>query len=455
MPARAAPRRHTYTHLGHTSSSSSFSSPCAVLCASFHPPPSSWNLEQVCSLADYCGPLSNSRHVKAIPGILLIVMQSRPRGKPNGIIILSRSRQCRGDCAADAPSVLFPLTHVTYATAARVARVQAGRRVRHSAAIVGIFGSIETIDRTWCARFDAVETSWVFEDVENERGVGDRKMEKLNWILFFLCNYQKLEILHTSVNTRNSVRYTRKHKQFITVAVSTFNLTVSRIHFTKILESFPLRKFRETSQIINHSGPGINLRLEYLLKRGNLSRFPTELGRCSRYKPVSICNYMHPPPLRYSQSRLFSRATVIFHGTCTTKSLEFEFEARAPHQTQPEEKTYLRFLRERSPRLRPGSRDMYLRVYRNPLETTLRPLFLKTSWEEAKYREQLDVSAIELDKNGGKSKGHGFRLWNYEVVRSSRRSRKERLARERYIRIHRMKLLSWKKTLMPCVDGIT
>lgn len=116
MPARAAPRRHTYTHLGHTSSSSSFSSPCAVLCASFHPPPSSWNLEQVCSLADYCGPLSNSRHVKAIPGILLIVMQSRPRGKPNGIIILSRSRQCRGDCAADAPSVLFPLTHVTYAT---------------------------------------------------------------------------------------------------------------------------------------------------------------------------------------------------------------------------------------------------------------------------------------------------------------------------------------------------
>lgn len=126
MPARAAPRRHTYTHLGHTSSSSSFSSPCAVLCASFHPPPSSWNLEQVCSLADYCGPFSNSRHVKAIPGILLIVMQSRPRGKPNGIIILSRSRQCRGDCAADAPSVLFPLTHVTYATAARVARVQAG-----------------------------------------------------------------------------------------------------------------------------------------------------------------------------------------------------------------------------------------------------------------------------------------------------------------------------------------
>lgn len=119
-------------------------------------------------------------------------------------------------------------------------------------------------------------------------------MEKLNWIPFFLCNYQKLEILHTSVNTRNSVRYTRKHKQFI--AVSTFNLTVSRIHFTKILESFPLRKFRETSQIINHSGPGINLRLEYLLKRGNLSRFP-ELGRCSRYKPVSICNYMHPPTL--------------------------------------------------------------------------------------------------------------------------------------------------------------
>lgn len=145
---------------------------------------------------------------------------------------------------------------------------------------------------------------------ENER---DRKMEKLNWIPFFLCNYQKLEILHTSVNTRNSVRYTRKHKQFITVAVSTFNLTVSRIHFTKILESFPPRKFRETSQIINHSGPGINLRLEYLLKRGNLSRFPTELGRCSRYKPVSICNYMHPPPLRYSQSYLFSRATVIFH----------------------------------------------------------------------------------------------------------------------------------------------
>lgn len=298
-----------------------------------------------------------------------------------------------------------------------------------------------------------VRRSREVRESENERGVGDRKMEKLNWIPFFLCNYQKLEILHTSVNTRNSVRYTRKHKQFI--AVSTFNLTVSRIHFTKILESFPLRKFRETSQIINHSGPGINLRLEYLLKRGNLSRFPTELGRCSRYKPVSICNYMHPPPLCYSQSRLFSRATVIFHGTCTTKSLEFEFEARAPHQTQPEEKTYLRFLRERSPRLRPGSRDMYLRVYRNPLETTLRPLFLKTSWEEAKYREQLDVSAIELDKNGGKSKGHGFRLWNYEVVRSSRRSRKERLARERYIRIHRMKLLSWKKTLMPCVDGIT
>lgn len=32
---------------------------------------------QVCSFADYCGPLSNSRHVKAILGILLIVMQSR------------------------------------------------------------------------------------------------------------------------------------------------------------------------------------------------------------------------------------------------------------------------------------------------------------------------------------------------------------------------------------------
>lgn len=160
-----------------------------------------------------------------------------------------------------------------------------------------------------------VRRSREVRESENERGVGDRKMEKLNWIPFFLCNYQKLEILHTSVNinTRNSVRYTRKHKQFITVAVSTFNLTVSRIHFTKILESFPLRKFRETSQIINHSGPGINLRLEYLLKRGNLSRFPTELGRCSRYKPVSICNYMHPPPLRYSQSYLFSRATVIFH----------------------------------------------------------------------------------------------------------------------------------------------
>lgn len=147
-----------------------------------------------------------------------------------------------------------------------------------------------------------VRRSREVRESENERGVGDRKMEKLNWIPFFLCNYQKLEILHTSVNTRNSVRYTRKHKQFITVAVSTFNLTVSRIHFTKILESFPLRKFRETSQIINHSGPGINLRLEYLLKRGNLSRFPTELGRCSRYKPVSICNYMHPPPLRYSRA---------------------------------------------------------------------------------------------------------------------------------------------------------
>lgn len=32
---------------------------------------------QVCCSADYCGPLSNSRHVKAIPGTLLIVMQSR------------------------------------------------------------------------------------------------------------------------------------------------------------------------------------------------------------------------------------------------------------------------------------------------------------------------------------------------------------------------------------------
>lgn len=31
----------------------------------------------------YCGPLSNSRHVKAIPGIPLIVMQSRPAGGAN------------------------------------------------------------------------------------------------------------------------------------------------------------------------------------------------------------------------------------------------------------------------------------------------------------------------------------------------------------------------------------
>nr|KAF7423774.1 hypothetical protein H0235_009057 [Vespula pensylvanica] len=32
---------------------------------------------QVCSFADYCSPRSNSGHVKAIPGIPFIVMQSR------------------------------------------------------------------------------------------------------------------------------------------------------------------------------------------------------------------------------------------------------------------------------------------------------------------------------------------------------------------------------------------
>lgn len=38
---------------------------------------------QVCSSADYCDPPSNSGHVKAIPGILLIVMQSRPAANAN------------------------------------------------------------------------------------------------------------------------------------------------------------------------------------------------------------------------------------------------------------------------------------------------------------------------------------------------------------------------------------
>lgn len=94
-------------------------------------------------------PPSNSRHVKAIPGILLIVMQSRPAQTERD------HNFRRGAGNADAPSVLFPLMHVTYAAATRVARTQAGRCARHSAAIAGIFASIEAIGEG--TRFDAVE----------------------------------------------------------------------------------------------------------------------------------------------------------------------------------------------------------------------------------------------------------------------------------------------------------
>ena len=74
-------------------------SPSALLCASFHHAIVVDRLPGMQPFADHCGPPNNSRHVKAIPGILLIVMQSRyaaGQRKPNGIIILSRSRQCRG-----------------------------------------------------------------------------------------------------------------------------------------------------------------------------------------------------------------------------------------------------------------------------------------------------------------------------------------------------------------------
>lgn len=74
-------------------------SPSTLLCASFHHAIVVARLPGMRPFADHCGPPNNSRHVKAIPGILLIVMQSRyaaGQRKPNGIIILSRSRQCRG-----------------------------------------------------------------------------------------------------------------------------------------------------------------------------------------------------------------------------------------------------------------------------------------------------------------------------------------------------------------------
>lgn len=67
----------------------------------------------------------------------------------------------------------------------------------------------------------------------------------------------------------------------------------------------------------------------------------------------------------------------------------------------------------------------------------------------------IGVSAIERDKNGGKSKGHGFRL--RERSASIDGERKERLARE--IQPHRTnELLRWKNdyadTRVPCGRSI-
>lgn len=131
------------------------------------------------------------------------------------------------------------------------------------------------------------------------------------------------------------------------------------------------------------------------------------------------------------------------------KSLEFGFETRAPHQTQPEEKTYLRFLGERSPRCfktQPLQIYISLRVYRDPLSKRLSSASF--SQKLGGRKRNIDVSAIELDKNGGKSKGHGFRLRNYGGSWASiELTFEETAAGTRYIRHIERNLFLGKKNL--------
>lgn len=154
-------------------------------------------------------------------------------------------------------------------------------------------------------------------------------------------------------------------------------------------------------------------------------------------------------PLPPSPPPLFTFVPLFPSNSYLMKSLEFGFETRAPHQTQPEEKTYLRFLGERSPRCfktQPLQIYISLRVYRDPLSKRLSSASF--SQKLGGRKRNIDVSAIELDKNGGKSKGHGFRLRNYGGSWASiELTFEETAAGTRYIRAHRTKLISWKKNL--------
>ena len=157
-------------------------------------------------------------------------------------------------------------------------------------------------------------------------------------------------------------------------------------------------------------------------------------------------------PLPPSPSPLFTFVPLFPSNSYLMKSLEFGFGTRAPHQTQPEEKTYLRFLGERSPRCfktQPLQIYISLRVYRDPLSKRLSSASF--SQKLGGRKRNIDVSAIELDKNSGKSKGHGFRLRNYGGSWASiELTFEETAAGTRAIYIHRTKLVSWKKK-KPCM----
>lgn len=145
----------------------------------------------------------------------------------------------------------------------------------------------------------------------------------------------------------------------------------------------------------------------------------------------------------YSQPCLFSPSNSYL---ASFESL-FEVKTRARHQTQPEKNlstfpwgTITTFK---------TSRDVYLWVCIETLSGRLfQPLFWKLRFRRKRNIESSRCIRYQVGwKNGGKSKGHGFRL-RPEVVwlrSTDALSRKERLARERCIHTHRTKLLSWKK----------
>lgn len=156
---------------------------------------------------------------------------------------------------------------------------------------------------------------------------------------------------------------------------------------------------------------------------------------------------LHAPsslPLRYSHSCHFSRATVILWNRSNSDSRH----ARRIKHNRKKKLIYVSSGNDRHAALRP-SLSRYISLS-ECIETHSRNDSLQLSFSQklGGRKRNIDVSAIELDKNGGKSKGHGFRLRNYGGSWASiELTFEETAAGTRYIRAHRTKLISWKKNL--------